>query len=126
MGNCPSAIGIRPEIKAQFLDQAVAELAQDGKVISVRLALFAEMIKGKPWTPTTLREVGGTEGVGLTFLEETFASPQAIPASAAPAGGPIRSQGPAARIRNRHQGPDAVGRRAARRLRVRRRASRLR
>ena len=62
-----------------FLDQAVAELAQDGKVISVRLALFAEMIKGKPWTPTTLREVGGTEGVGLTFLEETFASPQANP-----------------------------------------------
>ena len=36
-----------------FLDQAIAELAQDGKVISVRLALFAEMVKGKPWTPAT-------------------------------------------------------------------------
>src|SRR5262249_39653710 len=35
--------------------------------------------KGKPWTPATLREVGGTEGVGLTFLEETFSSPQANP-----------------------------------------------
>ena len=58
-----------------FLDQAVAGLAQDGKVISVRLALFAEMVKGKPWTPATLREVGGTEGVGVTFLEETFSSP---------------------------------------------------
>ena len=54
-------------------------LAQDGKVISVRLALFAEMVKGKPWTPATLREVGGTEGVGVTFLEETFSSPQANP-----------------------------------------------
>src|SRR5262249_58635854 len=43
-----------------FLDQAVAGLADDGKVISVRLALFAEMVKGKPWTPTTLKEVGGT------------------------------------------------------------------
>jgi len=62
-----------------FLDQAVSELAQDGKVISVRLALFAEMVKGKPWTPTTLREVGGTEGVGVAFLEETFSSPQANP-----------------------------------------------
>jgi formylglycine-generating enzyme required for sulfatase activity/tetratricopeptide (TPR) repeat protein len=62
-----------------FLDQAVTGLAQDGKIISVRLALFAEMVKGKPWTPATLREVGGTEGVGLTFLEETFASPQANP-----------------------------------------------
>ena len=58
-----------------FLDQAIAELAQDGKIISVRLALFAEMVKGKPWTPATLREVGGTEGVGVTFLEETFSSP---------------------------------------------------
>ena len=62
-----------------FLDQAITELAQDGKVISVRLALFAEMVKGKPWTPATLRQVGGTEGVGVTFLEETFSSPQANP-----------------------------------------------
>jgi formylglycine-generating enzyme required for sulfatase activity len=62
-----------------FLDQAIAELAQDGKVVSVRLALFAEMVKGKPWTPATLREVGGAAGVGVTFLEETFISPQANP-----------------------------------------------
>ena len=38
----------------------------------MRLALFAEMVKGKPWTPATLKEVGGTAGVGVTFLEETF------------------------------------------------------
>jgi serine/threonine protein kinase/formylglycine-generating enzyme required for sulfatase activity len=62
-----------------FLDQAIAELAQDGKVIPVRLALFAEMLKGKPWTPAALRAVGGTEGVGVTFLEETFSSPRANP-----------------------------------------------
>src|SRR5262249_54801254 len=49
------------------------------KVISVRLALFAEMVKGKPWTPATLREVGGMEGVGVTFLEETFAASTAPP-----------------------------------------------
>jgi eukaryotic-like serine/threonine-protein kinase len=52
-----------------FLDQAVAGLAQDGKVISVRLALFADMVKGKPWSLATLRAVGGTEGVGVTFLD---------------------------------------------------------
>jgi formylglycine-generating enzyme required for sulfatase activity len=62
-----------------FLDQAVAGLAQDGKIISVRLALFAEMVKGKPWTPATLKEVGGTAGVGATFLEETFAASTAPP-----------------------------------------------
>jgi serine/threonine protein kinase/formylglycine-generating enzyme required for sulfatase activity len=62
-----------------FLDQAIAGLAQDGKVISVRLALFAEMVKGKPWTRATLREVGGMEGVGATFLEETFTASTAPP-----------------------------------------------
>lgn len=58
----------------QFLEQAVAGLAQEGKVISVRLALLAEMMKGKSWTPAALQEVGGTEGVGVTFLEETFSA----------------------------------------------------
>src|SRR5262249_49626405 len=60
-------------------DQAVAGLAQDGKVISVRLALFVEMVKSKPWTPATLRQMGGMEGVGVTFLEETFAASTAPP-----------------------------------------------
>ncbi len=62
-----------------FLDQAVSGLAQEGKVISVRLALFAEMVKGKLWTPATLKDVGGMEGVGVTFLEETFAASTAPP-----------------------------------------------
>ena len=62
-----------------FLDHAIAGLSQEGRVISVRLALFAEMVKGKPWTPAALKEVGGTEGVGVTFLEETFSSPVASP-----------------------------------------------
>src|SRR5262249_27392346 len=42
-----------------FLETSVAGLAEGDKVISVRLALFAEMVKGKPWTPATLRAVGG-------------------------------------------------------------------
>ena len=62
-----------------FIDQAVSGLIQDGKIVSVRLALFAEMFKSKSWTPEMLRSVGGTEGVGVTFLEETFTSSQANP-----------------------------------------------
>jgi serine/threonine protein kinase len=69
---------LTPE-QREFVDLSVTGLAQDGKVISVRLALFAEMMKGKPWTPATLREVGGTEGVGLTFLEETFSASTSPP-----------------------------------------------
>ena len=61
------------------MKQAVSGLAQEGKVISVRLALFAEMMKGKAWTPASLKAVGGTEGVGITFLEETFSAATAPP-----------------------------------------------
>jgi serine/threonine protein kinase/formylglycine-generating enzyme required for sulfatase activity len=63
----------------EFLKSAVSDLAQDGKVICVRLALFAEMMKGRPWTPATLKAVGGTEGLGVTFLEENFSSASANP-----------------------------------------------
>ncbi len=75
-----------PEYPAQltpkqeaFLDQAVRELAEDGKVISVRLALLAEMFKSREWTPRTLRDVGGAAGVGVAFLEETFSAKTAPP-----------------------------------------------
>jgi formylglycine-generating enzyme required for sulfatase activity len=78
-GRLPDNLGACTKDQEAFLDQAVAGLAQEGKVISVRLALFAEMVKGKPWTPATLKEVGGTEGVGLAFLEETFAASTAPP-----------------------------------------------
>jgi formylglycine-generating enzyme required for sulfatase activity len=77
------AFGTLPETLSKdqeaFLDLAVQGLAQEGRVISVRLALFAEMMKGKPWTTTTLKEVGGTEGIGVTFLEETFSASTAPP-----------------------------------------------
>jgi formylglycine-generating enzyme required for sulfatase activity len=63
----------------EFLDQAIRGLAEEGKVVCVRLALFAEMMKGKPWTPASLKAVGGTEGVGVAFLEETFSAAGAPP-----------------------------------------------
>ena len=65
--------------QSQFLERSVSGLAQEGKVICVRMALFAEMMKGRPWTQSSLKEVGGTEGVGVTFLEETFNTATAPP-----------------------------------------------
>jgi formylglycine-generating enzyme required for sulfatase activity len=78
-GRLPTNATEQTPEQERFLDQAVAGLAQDGEVVSVRLALFAEMVKGKPWTPATLRQVGGTEGVGVAFLEETFSASTAPP-----------------------------------------------
>src|SRR5207248_511313 len=69
-----------PKEQKKFLEQAVQGLAQDGKVVCIRLAVFAEMLKSKPWTPATLKEVGGAEGAGVTFLEETFSAATAPPA----------------------------------------------
>jgi serine/threonine protein kinase/formylglycine-generating enzyme required for sulfatase activity len=62
-----------------FLHQAAHELSQDGHVIPVRLSLFAELMKSRPWTRESLIEVGGTEGVGVRFLEGTFTGRTAIP-----------------------------------------------
>lgn len=63
----------------QFLARAVAGLAREGKVVCVRLAVFAEMMKGKPWSPGFLKAVGGAAGLGATFLEETFSAATAPP-----------------------------------------------
>ncbi len=78
-GKLPENSGETSKDQKEFLNLAVAGLSQEGKVISVRLALFAEMMKGKPWTPASLKAVGGTAGVGVTFLEETFSASTAPP-----------------------------------------------
>jgi serine/threonine protein kinase len=62
----------------QFLDQAVSTLSQEHKIICVRLAWFAQMMKERPWTPASLEACGGEAG-GATFLEDTFSSPFANP-----------------------------------------------
>ncbi len=62
-----------------FLDRAVDGLAEGDRVMCVRLALFAEMMRSRPWTPAELRAVGGVTGIGVRFLEETFCGPAAPP-----------------------------------------------
>ncbi|HEV3262476.1 MAG TPA: SUMF1/EgtB/PvdO family nonheme iron enzyme [Gemmataceae bacterium] len=79
-GCLPDHLAEMTREQQQFLERAVAELAQDGKVIPVRLSLFTEMIKTRTWSPGTLQAMGGTKGLGVTFLEETFGSPTAPPA----------------------------------------------
>lgn len=78
-GKLPDQSGETTKEQKDFLKQSVAGLAEEGKVICVRLALFAEMMKGKVWSPTTLKEVGGAKGVGVTFLDETFTATTSPP-----------------------------------------------
>lgn len=79
-GRLPDDFGELDKEQERFVDAVVDGLAEDGKVVSVRLSLFAEMVKGQPWNPATLKQLGGTSGVGVTFLEETFGSSSAPPA----------------------------------------------
>jgi formylglycine-generating enzyme required for sulfatase activity len=55
-----------------FVQQSITGLAQEGKISCVRLVLFAQMVKDKPWIPATLKSIGGVEKVEVTFLKETF------------------------------------------------------
>lgn len=73
------ALGALPALPAEltaeqesFVTSTVRELESNGRVVCVRLALFAEMVKSKPWKPHTLTQLGGVKGVGVTFLEESF------------------------------------------------------
>lgn len=60
-----------------FVSQVVEGLSEAGKVVSLRLALLADMLKARDWLPSTLESIGGLDGIGVSFLEETFASSRA-------------------------------------------------
>ena len=75
------AYGALPERSEQlsedqraFLDRSIVELAEDDRVICVRLALFAQMVRNRPWATATLVSIGGARGVGIRFLEDAFGS----------------------------------------------------
>lgn len=63
----------------RFVEQAVEALAEEGRVTPVRLAMLTEMLKDQPWTPATLRRVGGMEGLSVNFLRERLSGPSAHP-----------------------------------------------
>lgn len=71
-GRLPGSMGELDDEQNLFLDHAIEGLSHDDKIIPVRLALFAEMVKGRPWTVAAFNELGGIEGVGGRFLEECF------------------------------------------------------
>lgn len=78
-GRLPEGTSDLSTDEKSFIHEVVEGLAEEGKVVSVRLSLFAEMIKNKPWTLETLRKIGGTKGIGVSFLQEIFDSKQSNP-----------------------------------------------
>ena len=76
-GRLPMNTSSRSSEHNAFVDQVVKGLSEGNKVVSVQLSLFADMLKARDWIPTTLKSIGGLEGIGISFLEETFTSNQA-------------------------------------------------
>jgi serine/threonine protein kinase/formylglycine-generating enzyme required for sulfatase activity len=60
------------ESQKQFINQAIDGLAEDEQVICVRIALFAELMRARKWEPKTLREIGGTQGAAVRYLQESL------------------------------------------------------
>jgi formylglycine-generating enzyme required for sulfatase activity len=63
----------------RFIQGAIDGLHKNGFVVPIRLSLFADLMKGRPWTEASLNELGGIGGVGVRFLEETFNSDTSVP-----------------------------------------------
>lgn len=60
---------------SRFLDDAVGGLTGvDGRVIPVRLSLFAQVVRFRPWVPATLVDLGGADGIGVKFMDDCFRS----------------------------------------------------
>jgi serine/threonine protein kinase len=60
------------EDQQSFITQTVDALAQKGQVTQVHLSVLAELVKGREWTPATIQDVGGAQGLGVRFLERAF------------------------------------------------------
>lgn len=59
----------------QFLHSAVELLAgPDNRVVCVQLVVLAAMMSKHPWTTAELRRLGGLDGIGVRFMEDSFAS----------------------------------------------------
>ena len=68
-----------PREQERFLSAVVEGLAESSRIYPIQLALFADMVKDKPWTMPTLREYGGMRGIGVAFLDEKLTGASAHP-----------------------------------------------
>lgn len=62
----------------EFIEKAVAGLAVEGRGVPVRLSMFSEMMKTRDWSLSSLESLGGLEGLGVQFFEETFGAHSVI------------------------------------------------
>jgi serine/threonine protein kinase len=62
-----------------FIEQAVAEMAEGGRVIPIQLAMFAKTAKLHRWHPDTLQFLGGIQGAFVGYIQDHFEGKAASP-----------------------------------------------
>ena len=58
--------------QSKFIADAVAEMSDDGKIIPIHLALFAQMTDSDSWNAAEWKRLGGWHGIGVNFLASIF------------------------------------------------------
>jgi eukaryotic-like serine/threonine-protein kinase len=77
LGQLPDVGGAVTKEAALFFDEAVQGLSDaEGRVIPMRLSLFIEVVRQRPWNPETLAKLGHVDGIGVKFLEDCFTKPE--------------------------------------------------
>lgn len=71
-GDLPLESGEITADQQEFIRLAIEELQLENRVVCVRIALFAQMMRGRVWSPASLEHSGGSAGIGVRFLGETF------------------------------------------------------
>ncbi len=68
----PEQVDEMSDEQSSFIEQTIEGLSQENRLLPVRLSVLVEMCRDRPWTPDSLNAMGGTDGVGITFLENNF------------------------------------------------------
>jgi hypothetical protein len=78
-GCLPEDLGEITNEQSKFIARIIDAVQENGRVISIHLAVLAQMLKSRTWDLKTLAEFGGAEGVDIVYLQSTFEDSNASP-----------------------------------------------
>ena len=78
-GSLPAYPEPLDESQSEFVDQAIEEMADRGRVLPIQLAMFVKMAKLQRWHPTALNHSGGVHGAYVGYFQDLFESNVAPP-----------------------------------------------
>ncbi len=80
-GRLPGIASELSKPESRFIESALSELSQNGKIVPVQLSLFADITKELSWSGDSLKKLGGVSAIGSRFLNASFSERGANPAN---------------------------------------------